>query len=112
MRLFVFIPLAMFLLLAACGDSSGESERVLHLGGGDKTEAEARLTIRAWLMHTDGESYCRSLHGLSAEELSETIVKYQEAAGITPAQEPNPDDRIRLGAILKEECERILDSSP
>jgi len=97
-------------LVAACGGGSGSSgggeERVLHLGGGDYTEAEFRTLARAAYVEASGtERFCRSLDGLPASEIVPLMLELQDA---TPVQEAAPADRERAAEILQEECGRLF----
>ena len=79
-------------------------------GGGDITESEFRLTVRAAFLNST-PAICAGLRGLSDEEVADAISKAQADgdldADLVVIQEADPDDRVRAGAIVKEECARI-----
>lgn len=107
MRILLLVAaLAVAALAVACSGSNEPSERILHLGGGDFTESEARTETRAFLMRPGAESFCQSLEGLSNEEIAEVMADIKEEAG-TDIQEAVWEDRVIAAGILKEECERI-----
>ena len=111
MRLVVLgIGVGLLLLLAACSGGGDATERVLVLGGGDITEVEFRLTVRAAFLNSTA-AICAGLKGLSDEEAADAISKAQADGDLdddlTVVQEADPDDRVRAAAIIKEECDRI-----
>ena len=94
-------------LAAACGGNGAESERVLVLGGGDYTEVEFRSDVRALFVALGSDGFCNGPPGVSDEEIADWVSAARESAGGELNQTPEPADRVRAGAIFREECERI-----
>lgn len=93
-------------LLAACSSNNLSNDELV-LGGGTYTEEEFRLEIRAFLTGFDSAAFCDSLSGLDGQEVAETLTKINRDRGVTPVQEPDPDDIAPAGDIVIEECNRI-----
>lgn len=102
----LFIPLAICVLFAACGNSDSKNE-ALTLGGGDFTEEEFRIEVRGALAGVDSAAFCQALDGLSDSEAAQAISASQRQRGQTPKQDADPDDVTTAGEIVKEECDRI-----
>ena len=108
MRRVVAVPIVgITLVLVSCGGGgdSGDSERVLHLRGGDFTESHFTANVRALLIAD--ASFCDSLKGLSAREVADAFKAVNDAAGATPKQGSNANDEERGGEIIQEECNRV-----
>ena len=102
------IGVGLLLLLAACSGGGDDAERVLVLGGGDKTEAELRIDMQAFILsEVAAATFCERLSGLSNREVADALIQINRDSGTPRAQEPDPDDEERAAAIIKEECDRI-----
>ncbi|MGD0115597.1 MAG: hypothetical protein ABSC13_06295 [Dehalococcoidia bacterium] len=114
-------------LLVGCGGSASKapsptntvvSDPVLHLNGFDALESAVRLNFRVVLLNPATANICRSLQGLSSEDVAKTIDAAPDDTNATstpypgltpvPGQTALPSDRAREGTILQEECSRIL----
>jgi hypothetical protein len=89
------------------GDGGADAQGSLTLRGGEYTEEEFRTEIRSLLSTVDSDVICASLAGLSGRQVADALGVVSEQQGVTPFQEPDPDDEARAGEILLEECERI-----
>lgn len=101
--------LAVGVLAMACsggGAPSSDGDRILRLGGGDITEGEMRIDVRAFLVDpVVADGVCGALRGLSGEEAAEVIRELQQDSA--NVQEADPADFARAGEIVLEECRRI-----
>jgi hypothetical protein len=88
------------------GDGGGDAQGSLTLRGGNYTEEEFRTEIRSLLSTVDSDIICASLEGLSGRQVADALEVVSEQQGVTPFQDPDPDDEARAGEILLEECDR------
>jgi hypothetical protein len=89
------------------GDGGGDAQGSLTLRGGTYTEEEFRTEIRALLISVDSDIICASLAGLSGRQVADALKVVNDQQGVTPFQDPDPNDEARAGEILLEECNRI-----
>lgn len=77
--------LVIGVLLAACGGSDSDPDRILQIGGVDRTEREWRTTLRAGALR-DGkiqaEWFCQSFDGLSETEAADLLASSLELEGL------------------------------
>jgi len=100
----IAILIGVLALAAACGGGAGDDERVLHLRTGDYTEAELLAQFRAVGL---SQSACNTLHGLSPREVVDIINALEPNPDRPVIQTPDPDDDIRQGELMLEECNRL-----
>jgi len=104
------------LFLAVCGGGSGE--RVLHLNGFDMSESDFKAHVRRTLIDNPGwVDTCKGLQGLSPKEMLGVVEANGPPTGTAtvppkaipvPGQAAAPEDKERVTAIYKAECERLL----
>src|SRR5438477_4032256 len=86
--------------------SQDTSHRTLRPSDGDITEGEFRNKIRGVFLSqsSQAEQICKGLKGLTDDEVAAV---YEDRTPIAGQPKTVPEDRVRVIAIEREECERV-----
>lgn len=109
----IAISLALILVIA-CGGESGGQGKLLQLRNSNITENSYRNVIRHMFLQPGASAFCKSLQGLTPQEIIDANEPGNPSATALPNstpvanQEPDMDDLKTATGIITEECERIL----